>query len=377
MSAFNTTMCRYRYDALDQLIGVDRAGQESLQRFFCRDHLVSELQGASSQSVLRHGAQLLALQSCEFDALNCQLLTTDPQRSVLQVTEAAGSVQQVYAPYGNRRVEGGSGSLLGFTGEILDPATGHYLLGNGHRAFNPFLMRFNSPDRLSPFGRGGLNPYSYCLGDPVNFSDPTGRIAEFGRLVQSVLSLWNTGLGMSRVTPSFNLAKDALRLGALKKLPPKQSFAALSTVVASGAILTTSVIGVGSAVVAITEDSEVAAILGYIALGLTALAFLSRGSAYWAAKAPRTEAALKRFVKNKGQVFTATPSGTPRPSTLFLSSFEATAPLPTPSTFGPVSLKISGKRSYDEMIESAVDRPILTAKRRHMTVNPNKKIRRT
>ncbi|EGH35731.1 hypothetical protein PSYJA_44541, partial [Pseudomonas syringae pv. japonica str. M301072] len=37
--------------------------------------------------------------------------------------------------------------------------TGHYLLGNGYRAFNPVLMRFNSPDSLSPFGEGGVNAY--------------------------------------------------------------------------------------------------------------------------------------------------------------------------------------------------------------------------
>ncbi|WP_434706426.1 RHS repeat-associated core domain-containing protein [Pseudomonas sp. Z1-12] len=46
--------------------------------------------------------------------------------------------------------------------------TGHYLLGNGYRAFNPGLMRFNSPDSLSPFGEGGLNAYAYSVGDPVN-----------------------------------------------------------------------------------------------------------------------------------------------------------------------------------------------------------------
>jgi hypothetical protein len=55
--------------------------------------------------------------------------------------------------------------------------TGHYLLGNGYRAFNPVLMRFNSPDNLSPFGKGGLNSYAYCLGDPINLQDSTGAAA--------------------------------------------------------------------------------------------------------------------------------------------------------------------------------------------------------
>ncbi len=40
-------------------------------------------------------------------------------------------------------------------------------------------MRFNSPDSLSPFGRGGLNAYAYCQGDPINRSDPGGHISSF------------------------------------------------------------------------------------------------------------------------------------------------------------------------------------------------------
>jgi uncharacterized protein RhaS with RHS repeats len=36
-------------------------------------------------------------------------------------------------------------------------------------------MRFNSPDSWSPFGEGGLNAYTYCLGDPVNAIDPSGH----------------------------------------------------------------------------------------------------------------------------------------------------------------------------------------------------------
>lgn len=40
-------------------------------------------------------------------------------------------------------------------------------------------MRFNGPDRLSPFGKGGLNSYAYCAGDPVNRIDPAGTIWNF------------------------------------------------------------------------------------------------------------------------------------------------------------------------------------------------------
>ncbi len=100
-----------------------------------------------------------------------------------------------YTPYGYRS---GCSKLLAFNGERADPITGHYLLGNGYRGFNPVLMRFNSPDSMSPFETGGLNSYGYCIGDPINFRDPDGhsrlhgglpRANGAGRLVKAVVSV--------------------------------------------------------------------------------------------------------------------------------------------------------------------------------------------
>ncbi|NIF16813.1 RHS repeat-associated core domain-containing protein [Pantoea sp. Cy-639] len=87
-----------------------------------------------------------------------------------------------YSAYGQRF--GALASLLGFNGEYLDPKSGWYLLGRGHRAYNPALMRFQAPDTLSPFDEGDINRYAYCQGNPITFTDPTGRasrgIAEKG-----------------------------------------------------------------------------------------------------------------------------------------------------------------------------------------------------
>ena len=67
-----------------------------------------------------------------------------------------------------------SATVTGFNDTPFDTHANCYHLGQGHRAYFPGKMRFSSPDRLSPFGLGGLNAYAYCNGDPVNYSDPQG-----------------------------------------------------------------------------------------------------------------------------------------------------------------------------------------------------------
>lgn len=86
------------------------------------------------------------------------LIVTDQQHSVFHELGATGLHGRVYTVYGHHR-PGGLLGMRGFNGECPDLTTGHYLLGNGYRAFNPVLMRFNSPDSLSPFDEGGLNGY--------------------------------------------------------------------------------------------------------------------------------------------------------------------------------------------------------------------------
>ncbi|WP_085614505.1 MULTISPECIES: RHS repeat-associated core domain-containing protein [unclassified Pseudomonas] len=78
-----------------------------------------------------------------------------------------------YTAYGYLRAM--SGAALGFNGELIDRLLLAYALGNGHRFYSPRLMRFCSEDALSPFGKGGVNAYCYCEGDPINRSDPSGR----------------------------------------------------------------------------------------------------------------------------------------------------------------------------------------------------------
>ncbi|KTB74210.1 MULTISPECIES: RHS repeat-associated core domain-containing protein [Pseudomonas] len=176
-SSAQAVLCRYRYDPLDRLASSSLAGQEDIQRFYQKNVLATEIQGALRSTVFQHEDRLLAQQRHVDDLVDTTLLATDQQRSVLQLVDNTGVESVAYSVYGHHPAESGLTSLLGFNGERRDPATGHYLLGNGYRAYNPVLMRFNSPDSLSPFGEGGLNTYGYVGGDPVGFGDPSGHIS--------------------------------------------------------------------------------------------------------------------------------------------------------------------------------------------------------
>ncbi|ATP44562.1 hypothetical protein CR511_11070 [Pseudomonas putida] len=93
-----------------------------------------------------------------------------------------------YSAYGYRYADIKITGLLGFNGEFVFTPSGLYHLGNGHRIYNPRLMRFISADALSPFRQGGINCYAYCLNDPVNSQDPSGR-SGFKRAAVQVLAV--------------------------------------------------------------------------------------------------------------------------------------------------------------------------------------------
>lgn len=196
---------RYQYDPLDRIAMYALGDQSGIQRFYLKDRLISELEGAVHRSIFQYEEQLLAQQGFHNGAGSTTLLVTDQKRSVLNAL--------IYTPYGYVGLEELRQSVLGFNGERPDPATGAYLLGNGYRAFNTVLMRFNSPDSMSPFGKGGLNSYCYCFGDPINWGDATGHMpkglkALFG--IKTKVSQSNSGgLARSPVTTPAPLKASA------------------------------------------------------------------------------------------------------------------------------------------------------------------------
>ncbi|MDB5993190.1 MAG: repeat protein [Pseudomonas sp.] len=174
-SPLRIVQCLYSYDPLNRSIGSAPHGVPNIQRFYRKDRLATEIQAAAKWSFFEYDHHVLAQRRQTVSTVDTTLLATDQQRSVLNALDATPLNRFAHSPYGFRPQGNGLLSLLGFNGERPDPVTGHYHLGNGYRQFNTVLMRFNSPDSWSPFGRGGLNGYAYCAGDPVNKADPTGH----------------------------------------------------------------------------------------------------------------------------------------------------------------------------------------------------------
>jgi RHS repeat-associated protein len=244
----------YHYDGFDDLVELSQPDKVTTQRYYYAGRVANEVSGENSSSVVRHGGALVGQQQLGLNA-GAQLFGTDQQQSVLATLGKEQFTDCAYSPYGHRPAEGGLFSLAGFNGEQLDPVTGLYLLGNGYRAYSPTLMRFLAPDSMSPFGAGGLNAYSYCLGDPVNRVDPTGHISW-----QSIL-----GIGLS----IFGVVASVLTMGAATPW----AAAALGLAVASG------LAGIASEVVnELAPGSQAGEILGWISFGL-GLASLGAGLA--------------------------------------------------------------------------------------------------
>ncbi|WP_244986599.1 RHS repeat-associated core domain-containing protein [Pseudomonas syringae] len=170
-------LCKYTYDPLDRVSTVTPLAQAVANRFYNGEHLMTELHGDRQRTCIRAGAQWLAQQSRDGDEVVTTMIAGDLHNSVLRASKDGHQADIAYTPFGHHQAGQTIAELPGFNGEQPDPLTGHYLLGNGYRAYNPVLMRFNSPDSMSPFGKGGLNAYAYCVGDPVNRVDPTGHFS--------------------------------------------------------------------------------------------------------------------------------------------------------------------------------------------------------
>ncbi|EJM60157.1 RHS repeat domain-containing protein [Pseudomonas sp. GM48] len=291
-SAVGAVVRGYHYDAQDRLVEMSQRVGPVTRRYYREGRVINEENGQDKSTCL-HNVDVVLGQSRQGQSAVTRLLGTDQQQSVL--TEVMGAQRQdvAYSPYGHRPAEGGLFSLLGFSGQQLDPLTGLYLLGNGYRAYSPTLMRFLSPDSMSPFGAGGLNPYAYCGGDPINRVDPTGHF-------------WKALLGIALSIAGFALS--VVTMGAATPL------AVIGlTLAASSATL-----GVAGIIVnEVAPESGVGGILGWASLATgvlsagAGLGALGKGAVQWGNKLANAykpglsskgaQAAAKEMAKGMGK----------------------------------------------------------------------------
>ncbi|SER54410.1 RHS repeat-associated core domain-containing protein, partial [Pseudomonas sp. NFACC02] len=246
----------YHYDALDTLSGRSDAFTAE-QRFYLGAQLVSQQESNGSQlSFMRAGDHLLAERSlgAEDSPGKNLLLVTDSRDSVLAEVDQQPVQTHAYTAYGHRAQAAQSASHLGFNGERCEEA-GWYLLGKGYRAYNPVLMRFHSPDSLSPFDEGGWNPYAYCVGDPVNFVDPTGHLPSWAMMAIGIaggIALGVVSGGVGTLVAGSLAASTAAAVGNASMV--------LGVGLEIGAV--------GTGVAAEVVGGEEGALLGKISMGL-------------------------------------------------------------------------------------------------------------
>lgn len=254
---------RYGYDPLGRLLTEETDGHTSVL-YYRGESLASLTEGDQRTRLLRLDQACVA-QHREGTHTETRLLGIDGKQTVL-VASGAQREEYAYTAYGHRQVPATS-SVLGYDGQRTDPATGWYHLGNGARAYNPALMRFTTPDTLSPFGAGGINPYMYCLGDPVNRIDPTGHLS------------WQAwlGIGLGIASLALTVVTGGMAIVAAGGVMAAISAASITTLVVGAA-------GVLSDVTAITSGAleeaspNASSILGWVSLG-TGLAGLAAAGA--------------------------------------------------------------------------------------------------
>lgn len=319
----------YAYDALNRMIQLPNEAGVPQYREYLGGVLAAIRDAGNDTRIARAGGQCVALvhnrAGCEIELLGC-----DRNGSVITAGKKASARR--YTPYGvmnggssNRQSPGGM--PLGFNGEGVDAMTGLYHLGNGYRPYSPVLMRFMAPDSLSPFGAGGINPYAYCSGDPINHTDPSGHIG-FWKLFGYI------GLAIAGV---------ALAVTGVGAIASSVIAGAVTISVAEAVVMAADAVSLGTGIA-----SEV--VHGTTAkkwLGIASLVTGLVGVGYGAVKsAPKLIKGAKGLFKEAGELL---PEGSmPR------AKFKNGSPYKKGGPEHPVKVRVAGKntitRKYDPKI---------------------------
>ncbi|QIU88415.1 RHS repeat-associated core domain-containing protein [Yokenella regensburgei] len=247
----------YSYDAFNRLVRQKLNNNDSRELYYRGKELVNESLINKSfpeknriTRLIKVGHSSLVMDS----GTDIAYIASDQHGSILLSNNTEGEKSYTWPPYGNGK---GTDLLPGFNGERVDPLTGMYHLGNGYRAYNPVLMRFNCPDDLSPFGPGGINPYAYCAGDPINLTDPSGHTSYLASTLMIAVGIG--GLAAALLTAGISIAAAGGIAAAI-------SAASTTSLVVGGLGVVADVTGIASLATE-TTNPQASSVLGWIALG--------------------------------------------------------------------------------------------------------------
>ncbi|MEN8518037.1 RHS repeat-associated core domain-containing protein [Burkholderia sp. RS02] len=247
---------RYGYDAHNRLVS-QYTGHNTIRELYYRGNtLVNEVNAALrlEKRLIHVGGTCVGVAEDN----NMTLLATDHHGSPvwsLRSGQPTGK-QHVWSPWGQSK-DSDNKMLPGFNGERIDLVSAVYHLGNGYRAYSPVLMRFHCPDSLSPFGPGGINPYTYCSGDPVNHIDPSGHIS--GQSIAGIV-MGAIGLGLAIWTGGSSIV-------AAESLAAAIDATSATAVVAGTAAVAADATGIASGALE-ESDPKASAALGWVSMAL-------------------------------------------------------------------------------------------------------------
>jgi len=192
-----TTVTDITYDALNRVTGVQKTNLPP--QSYAYDHdggRISKTVGSTTTNYLYNGPDIVAEYTSAWGSPLAQYTHgpnmddpiirigsstryyhQDGLGSVVAMSTPQGECDalQTFDAWGNRLIIGGTTPLYGYTGRELDDL-GDFTGFVYYRAryYDPTIGRFTQRD---PIGlQGGINQYAYVNNNPVNFTDPQGRV---------------------------------------------------------------------------------------------------------------------------------------------------------------------------------------------------------
>ena len=172
--------------------------------------------------------------------------TTDPSATRLYhiSCDRLGSVEKVtggdgepvfeasYDEWGRQNVSTNKiGFIRGYTGHEMLPEFG--LINMNGRMYDPLLARFLSPDDYvqMPMSPQGFNRYSYCMNNPMRYTDPSGElfgtiinfakdllVNTFGKVWSQGINAWTDGDNWHSTVMAYKIETGMFRGNALQIL---------------------------------------------------------------------------------------------------------------------------------------------------------------